>query len=404
MAQGPVAGTWRYRPRRPSLHERTHVDLVALVRILLRRWYVVVAMLAVTVVGAWLVNEQVPPTYEASGYVVLEEPGFDPGNLPRALVDMEALAAAVSDTPPSGVSPSDFSVTADDDESWDILAAGSSETAAARTAAAVADELAGLVEAAQTDIDADERVSAVLQTPSIVAEQQSDGSFVAQARVSLRNPADDRPNPFGANGATKRLLQVHATGNSGTALFQERVGPGIEFDVTQSDRDAAPLLEITTAGSVPDEVIDAFYVVRDILAEELDERQERAQVLPTQRITVEVFDPPLEAEDVSPPLERAVAAVVLVGGLLTLAMVFVVDAWSRRRVEGVGPSPVSSGTAPDPRSAQVKEGTAWSRSARDDSSRSSVDSTAGSANAGQLPGPAGSGGGSGRPSNGGGTP
>jgi hypothetical protein len=72
-------------------------------------------------------------------------------------------------------------------------------------------------------------------------------------------------------------------------------------------------------------------VVREALNEELDARQARADVPEPRRILVVPLATPQSWTDVSPPLSRAVAAIVGAGGLLALGLAIGMESFLSRR-------------------------------------------------------------------------
>jgi hypothetical protein len=73
------------------------VDILTLVRIFFRRWYVSVPISVAACLFALYVQSTVPPAYEASGSVLFELPVFYPSRLPISMVDLEAIADSVTD-------------------------------------------------------------------------------------------------------------------------------------------------------------------------------------------------------------------------------------------------------------------------------------------------------------------
>lgn len=329
------------------------MDLLSLIGILLRRWYVVIPVLLLTVLAAWFVHSRVPPEYEASGWVLLETPNLDATDDPLPDVDVVGIGDALAAEPeglPSGVR---FVVQAGGTPGQYVVSvAASTAEAAETTATRVVDHISDEVARIQDDAGVEEasKLQVRLITPSIVPTPEADGSFSAVATMEVRDPAATVENPYGANSGTGRILEVAVNGDSGIQQFLQRMGGDVGYSVAQADRDSAALLQIATFGSDRDAVLEAFDVVRDILNEDLDARQARAAIPESQRITVEVFDPPLRVQDVGPPLDRATAGVLLLGGLAALGLGIATDSLlTRRRTRaghGTPPSTTSTSSTP----------------------------------------------------------
>ncbi len=166
---------------------------------------------------------------------------------------------------------------------------------------------------------------------SVVTEVLEDGSWSASVTAFLNNPVDGSTNPYQPNAATGRLLEVATSGDAGRVEMAERVGDDVAYSITQTARDAAPLLRIVTIGTDPEQVIQAFYEVHDLMSEELDRRQDDADVSPEERLSVEIVDAPVGVFDLSPPVDRAAFGVVLLGGALAFGLALVAESISNRR-------------------------------------------------------------------------
>lgn len=319
------------------------MDLFDLIRVILARWKVVVPVLLATAALAFAVQSRVPPQFEAVGQLVFETPDLDASNDagpvidPVALADDIALEAAGPDR--------EFTVTALGGANYVVSAVASSRDDAVTDAEFVIEQLDQRVQAvqeAQNVLDA-EIVELRLISPQITPEELANGSLLAQARFFLYDPVAATVNPYTPDASTGRLLEVAVTSDAGLAEFERRAGSGVEFAVGQQARDAAPLMQVITIGSEVEQVLNAFYVVRDMLVEELRAREERAGVLPSQQLSLVVIDAPLAATDSSPPVNRATVGVIALGGLLALGLALALEGHARRREERAGTSTTRAG-------------------------------------------------------------
>ncbi len=300
------------------------MDLLTLFGILLRRWYVVLPTLLLTGLAAYMVDTRVPPEYEATGWVLIESPTLDQTTGQAGSTDILALGDDLAADPPDGLPPdAEFVVQAGDTpSSFVVSAAASTAPAAEQTVNLITTALQEGLADQQSVSDVDEATRLELRPalPRAIPSEQADESFTASMPLDLRDPTLGVANPYGPNPGTGRLLQVAITGDAGRATFSEQFDGNVAYSVDQAARDAAALLQIKTTGADRQEVIAAFFTLQQILDADLDERQARAGVPDSRRVRVTPFDAPLQATDISPPVDRATAAVLLLGGLLSIGM------------------------------------------------------------------------------------
>jgi hypothetical protein len=325
-------GTWEEREG----HE-DRMDIITIIQALLRRWYVAAPILAVGTAAAIALQVTTPPTYEAVGQVLLADPGLDPSGLPTTIVDLDEVllelqSPELRDELQSG--DATYQLDADDRTTATLVVRSSSESDALSTAQAVGAWLRGQVESIQAEaeippaerlqIRGSERIRATLD--------EATGSAEALTTITLFDPAAGITNPFAASVTTGRLLAVAVQSDEGRQNVFARTGPGISYLVAQSNNDAAPILAITTTGEDPAAVLGAFEAVREVVDEELQRRQERAEIPTSRRTRVETLAQPRNASDISPPLNRAAAAIFALGALLaTAAAVATESVLARRR-------------------------------------------------------------------------
>ncbi len=304
------------------------MDLFELIKVILGRWRVVVPIILLTLGLAYLVQVTTPPEYEASGFLLLQSPEFDAGRDANPVIDPAQIAQGIQ-------LDGNFTVVPLGGSNYSVQASASSAEQAEEDVSAVVSTLAERITALQEQalVPANERAELRLVDPSIVAENQPDDSWLATATMFLNDPAQATSNPYLANSSTGRLLEVLFQGDAAQAEFAQRTNGEVTAMVGQQARDAAPLMQVVTAGSDPQTVIDGFYVVQEILGQDLQQRQERANVLPSAMLSLEVLDAPLGVTDESPPVQRATAGVIALGGLLALAASVGLEGLDRRRAQ-----------------------------------------------------------------------
>lgn len=311
------------------------MDLLTLIQAVIRRWYVTVPVLLATFAVAAVVQANITPEYQANGSVLLEEPRFDPSRLPASFINAGAIADRFDELDAGArFSTGDAQVVvhAATSTTIEILGVGpaANDVAASVDAAIewVRDEVAAMQD--EEDVAASERLRSTVLTPVVTPEPLPGGSYEAVGIVALRDPSSGIENPYGADSSTTSLLGAVVTSDTGRSRVNQATASGVTFGVS-TGRDNPAIVSITTTGPDPDGVVDAFDVVRDALADELDARQARAEVPESRRIVVSDLARPEAVADVSPPVSRAVAAVVGAGGLLALGLAIVVDTVALRR-------------------------------------------------------------------------
>lgn len=305
------------------------MDLLTLIRVVLRRWYVALPIILASMGAAWWVQSNTPPTYEATGSILLASPELDPSRIPFVVADVGARVSELDEPEvlqQLAEQDASFAVEPVDTTTLTIRAVGEAPEAAAETVENVVSWLRTEIEASQTasTIPADERVEVRTLHPVVVPEEQDDGSFRAEATVLFIDPTAGTVNPYGPTASTGRLLEVSLESDSGVERIEAQAADGIEYDVDQYSRDA-PILTVTVLGHDPGGVIEAFTIIHGELGADLERRQARAEVPSSRRVTTEVIAAPEFVEDVSPPVERSAAVFLAVGGLLAIGLALLVE-------------------------------------------------------------------------------
>lgn len=331
-----------------SAGQVTDMDLFTLIKVVFRRWYVVLPVLAATIGLAYQVQTTVPSEFQANGWLVMQPPDLEGAG---GAIDPVFLSQGIelADGAQYTVSPAEegrfgIAVSAD--------SAGAAEDGIAVVIAALDEAIASVQEA--NDVAPAQRQELRTESPDVVAEVQEDGTYVAQAGMYLYNSTPITPNPYTLSEGTATLLQVTVNGQTGQRRYAELAGPGVGFTLGLGDDGG--LLSVLTFGSDERQVVEGFDHVGTLANETLDQLQDEAGVDPSNRLTVEVADAPLAASDVSPPLNRAVAGILALGGLLALGLAIGLESVMRRRAGGgepgtsvplVDPSP-TAGPSPAP--------------------------------------------------------
>lgn len=329
------------------------VDLVTLIRLVLRRWVVVVPVLVVTVGAAVWMQRAAEPRYVTSGSVLLTSPEVRGSS--GTAVDLPLIATSVEAQAGRIVSEREVVAGIDVEVVGDRLlrvqAIGGQRAGLESAVLDVLELLREHVDRQQDGVSESQRMRASLLGEGVTVEAgSSGGGFTASGNVVIEDPFAGVPNPYLASAGTARVLEVLAEGPS---LRQqvEALGGSVDYEVTQQPRDPAPLLFVTVRGSDPRQVRGTFEHVTRLMEGELTERQERAGIAASRQVGLELLAAPSEVSDESGPLDRSVVTVLGLGGAAALGLALMAEsitARRRTRDRGVGSPP----ERPAPRDAE----------------------------------------------------
>lgn len=328
------------------------MDIISIIQAVFRRWYVSVPLIVLGGAAALYVQLTTPPVYEAAGQVLVADPSLDPSGLPTTIVDIDELLRTLDEESVRAelaTGDSTYQLELEDPTSLSLVVRSTNDDDAVATLEAVAERFRQDVDTAQSDagIPRQERLQARGGDRWVIGEV-SDSIVEAVTTLSLFDPTAGIANPFGASNSTVRLLVVSVQSDAAKRRIADLTGPDIEYRLAQSASDAAPILSITTTGPEQDAVLDAFDQVQRVVDEELQRRQERAEIASWRRTRLETIARPEEVTDISPPLDRAAAAVFALGGLLAVAGAIAVDsALTQRRLARPDQAPPAQ-TGSDP--------------------------------------------------------
>jgi hypothetical protein len=314
------------------------MDLLTLLKTVVRRWYVAVPVLLVALVLAVATQATTPPQFQATGSVLLEEPTFDSSRLPSSLVSADGLVGQINDGEviADALAPGTELVAQAVDRAHVEVTAMAPDAAAAEQAVNASlewtrERVQELQE--QAEVPDGERIQPTLESAFPVAEEEADGRFLASATIRLADPSSGLDNPLGTGERTSRMLEAVIMSDVGRARVAERTGGLVGYTLTVGDKESS-ILEIIAVAPDPANALAGFAIVRDELNEELDARQERAGVPPSWRIVVNDLAPPQSAGDISPPVNRSAIAILAAGILLAVGLTVAVDGAIMRRRAG----------------------------------------------------------------------
>ena len=292
------------------------MDLVDLLKVVLRHWPVAVGILLIAGAGAFALHHQTPREYEASGILQLVPPELESMRSPERLVDLPGRVAALREEyGNTGGNGPTVEIRLIDAITAQVAISERSREVESQ-ARDIVQQLAGEIQEVQEQaaIPPEERL--VARTGVLPPEETVDGDEPFEqrtlARLILDTPGLDQTNPYRPDDDTSRLLEIAVESDAGRELIEARTdSEGFAFDVSPGG--APGIIEVGTHAADPQGVFDGFEVVTDALREELEARQDRADVPTTRRLLLEVVAAPEVARDVTGPVSRAVAGVVALG-------------------------------------------------------------------------------------------
>lgn len=326
------------------------MDLLTIARVVLRRWYVSLPLIIATGVFAFMLQGNVPSQHYTNGSLLISDSQFDPTRIPDPVAIMDEAMLAVTESgelDAIGGGGTNLNIAPIGEATVEVAATADSATAAERS---VRDGLALLEEnVARLKVVDEDSVNSLVETqlltPAVVAEAVAGGRFRAAGSVRAIDPTLDMVNPYPAGGSTVRVLQVAAMSDAGAARVTELTGTEISYTITSEPHDAAPIMAVGIRGPDPAAVLLGFDAIKQVMTEELTDRQDRAGVLPLRRLTIETLAQPQSVVDESPPLNRLVAVVAALGLVTAVGLALAAESLAQgRRRPRVGPPASGSGS------------------------------------------------------------
>lgn len=329
------------------------MDLVGILKLAVRWWFLTILLVAATLAAAIVTQRDAPREYEASGFLQLMPPELDASRNPLFLVNLTDLAEESRDDQVradlAAVGASNpFDVRLISLGQIDVEVSGDPRQAP-ETAAVVLDYLEGQVleeirqsdSALADDFSISTSVITLTEDLGIDEDQEIDEAQVsAIGRLTFDDPTALVENPFGANDATAAVLKAAAESDVGNQRITAAMGDPDNLVEYSIEPEGGPgIIAVTFVGRTPDSAIEGFFIVKDVLEQELTLRQNRANVPSLRRLELDALAEPLEVEDRTGPLSRAAAAVVVLGGSLTLLVLLGANSLeNRRRVDEHAPT------------------------------------------------------------------
>lgn len=351
------------------------MDILTLLGTIIRRWAIVVPIVAATFFAAFFVGTGTEPEYSMEGTALLvAEPGApsavgDPPSVAavptpvfaetlRSTAARERLAAVGAAVP--------YVVEVDAATSILRVTASSPDPAAnVQTVAVVLDnlhaELALLEEAA--DIPAASR--ATVKQLSRPGDQLNAGVPSAIGSAFLVAGSPEASNPYPPSAYTTRVIAERMLGAQAQQRVVQQAGAGATFSVTQNQRDEAPLLYLSVLGTDASAVERVYAATKATVDDLLEERQAEVGVEEGSRTRLMLLNTPAGPSRTSGTLVKTVVTVVGLGLIAAAAAAIVAESLAvsrstRRHHQQESENRSEAPLVPAERRAEVGAGTALS--------------------------------------------
>ncbi|HEX2029452.1 MAG TPA: hypothetical protein VHF25_15800 [Nitriliruptorales bacterium] len=324
------------------------LDVMTLIRIVLRQWMIVLALLALTATAAYEVHRRTDPVFEADGSVVLvgggpPEEGPVAGSVIADVVQGEAFRARLQ----AGTTAT-YAVQADGDL-LEVTTIADAEGEAVRLAEDVLTAIDDEVELRQKALGLaeEERVGLEVTGPptvGVVAGPDERPRYAASGSAVLSSPGIGA-NLFGSSQFSGRLVEEIMEGDPARAQIRQRGGYGFDLDVDRR----GPLLTVTTTGPSAGAAIETFDHVATVMDEELEGRQRAIGVPKGNRTRAYVLVAPVSAENRTKTLSRGLVGVLALGVAAAVAAAVAAESIKsglRRRGNERQPAPVPAVNSP----------------------------------------------------------
>lgn len=298
------------------------MDIVTLLKVMWRRWIVVVPFLVLTAVAGTLLVVTAEQQYSSTGTVLLmvnhqtsRVAGRDDEVAPslasialaaalqRPLVQEELTARQLSSRyeAVADAGAAVVTITVDGDEAQDVL----------DTAHAVTEMAPGVLEEAVGDESSSGVHVTLLGAPVLADVTLDDATYSIDVHLAILTTGDVG-NPFPPGGGTMATLVELSTRFDVSEAVEDAVPSG-EYEVSDSSRSAAPILMITVQADQRADVPRAWSIIVDQLESRLAQLQTDAGVPVEEQTVLTTLVPPQRVLPTSASIVRPAAAVGLLG-------------------------------------------------------------------------------------------
>ena len=340
------------------------MDVLTLSRILLRRWYVLLPVLAVTAAGTFLMYQSSSPVYSTTGSLLLADPVL------QSTDDREGEPATGSDVASPRIialvmqdadvqqrildagGEADYSVNVGEAGTLLVSARSASQASAVRTVEVLFDEIRREMDQRQDEAEVgdDERLTAsILSTPgtatAIEAETGEEASYEARGTLQVLGNLGQE-NPYSSTGFTFNVLNEVTMAEQQNRLLMEDGEQG-SFAMSM---DRAPIIRLTVSATDPDELMTLYADTSERLATELEARQSSIGVPAGDRIRLRELTAPgpvvQQADGLVRPLVTVAGLGLVIAMGVTLLAENVATALARQRRDSGRPSNDDPGVGP----------------------------------------------------------
>jgi hypothetical protein len=313
------------------------LDFISLLRIMARRWFVVVPVLIATVAfGLTFVSDpQIEFSASGSELLVIDPDEAAPSRGVAPSVAVGVLASSLDQQSyRSGLEErglaSDYTIEADAASAVVSLVFRSTQTGQVlATGEAIVSEIDEVLASVLGATEA----SSVRLTPVGQLTERDVISFDDEESLTLAvavlQATAERGNPYGPNNATVRvLLETAERPEVGEQVAQ--AAPTAAYDVVANPRDPAPIIDFVIVASEAADVEPAYVALGKALDEQLLTLQTDVGVV-SSRTTLMSLSPPAAFTQTSGSSVRPIAGIALLGIAVACGLAIALDSFMLRR-------------------------------------------------------------------------
>jgi capsular polysaccharide biosynthesis protein len=325
------------------------MDVFSIVRVLIRRWYVVLPLLFLAGIAAFGAASRMEPEYGASGSVVVID-RISAGNPvgPAVLAEIVQDGAIRNELRSRGADAG-YQIAVGDEGILKVVANSPDPQQAVNTVGAVLDMLAEQMESRQAAGDVSAELRAKIEPLSRpVAAEVVPGTTQWRAFGSVRvvGAGVGDGGPFSSRSTTLLLASVLESHTVSSRLAAEGATASYEVTTTKD----SPLVEVTATGTDPEVVTGTVSAVMEASKREVAGLYELAGVGGTSNFGVERLSEPVATVQ-SRGVFRSVVVLLVLGVAVAVGAALLVESmseWRRAHRRGKEPDAPVAGAEDQP--------------------------------------------------------
>ena len=335
------------------------MNLMKIVDALVRRWWVALPIVLMTVGAVIWIASGSTAEYQARARLLLASPAIvgvdtespDQEN-ERAILDpvvVREIAEGDATRAQIGVlgNDVDYSITDVGNGIFRIETVSSDEDSVLEVAPAVIEAVEGVVaelDAADADRTAEVQILSeprFVRQRTVETDEGVETEYFARGSMALvisgtgASGVTGDPNPYSASVGTLRVLEELSSTEAVLAAVREEVGDSAAaFELQFDTRDAAPLVHVVATATTPETTMATLDSVLMFLDEDLQERQALTGANESTFVRLQRLSVPDEAEVPEGSLRRPIATIIVLGLVGAVSLAVLVDSLMTARTGG----------------------------------------------------------------------